>query len=136
MTEVPSHRAALVQYNTAWNAPIKPYAQRRLHEQGQDAASIINRAYYAMFYAALALLSTIGQETSKHSGMMALFDEHFIKPKILPKERGKFLHRAFDMRHMGDYEYQIERSREQALQVLESAARLVQTIEERLLKSS
>lgn len=135
MTGAPSHRAALVQYRME-RAHQTLRAAQVLQEQGQDSASIVNRAYYAMFYAALALLSTIGQETSKHSGMIALFDEHFIKPKILPKEMGKFLHRAFDMRHTGDYEDRIELSREQALQILESAAQFIQTIEERLSKSS
>jgi uncharacterized protein (UPF0332 family) len=35
---------------------------RRSHQ------SIVNRAYYAMFYAALALLQKIGKVPSKHSG--------------------------------------------------------------------
>jgi len=87
-----------------------------------------------MFYAALALLATIGQETSKHSGVLALFDEHFIKPKILPKEMSKFLHLAFDMRQTGDYEEEAGLTKEQALQVLDSAVQFVNFIEERFSK--
>ena len=34
----------------------------------------VNRSYYAMFYAVLALLATRKEETSKHSGVIALFD--------------------------------------------------------------
>ena len=34
----------------------------------------VNRAYYAMFYVILALLATRGLGTSKHSGVLALFD--------------------------------------------------------------
>jgi len=39
-----------------------------LLNEGGSPASIINRAYYAMFYAVLALLVKIGMGTSKHSG--------------------------------------------------------------------
>jgi uncharacterized protein (UPF0332 family) len=34
----------------------------------------VNRAYYAMFYALLALLATRQLGTSRHSGAIALFD--------------------------------------------------------------
>ena len=37
----------------------------------------INRAYYAMFYALLALLATKQLGTSKHSGAISLFDREF-----------------------------------------------------------
>ena len=126
-----SNKKALIQYRMERAYETLSSAEV-LYHQGQDSASIVNRAYYAMFYAALALLATIGQETSKHSGVISLFDKHFIKSEILPKEMGKFLHRAFDMRHTGDYEDQIELTQEQALQVLESAIQFVNSIEEKL----
>ncbi|MEW5830137.1 MAG: HEPN domain-containing protein [Chloroflexota bacterium] len=97
MTENPSHTRALIRYRLERAHQTLNTAQI-LHEQRADTASIVNRAYYAMFYAALALLATIGEETSKHSGVMALFDRHFIKTGILPKDMGKFLHTAFDAR--------------------------------------
>jgi uncharacterized protein (UPF0332 family) len=107
-------------------------AARLLHEQNADTASIVNRAYYAMFYAALALLATIGEETSKHSGVMALFDKHFIKTGILPKEMGKFLHTAFDSRQIGDYEDRSEISQAMAEQIVEFAVKFISSIEENL----
>lgn len=39
----------------------------------------INRAYYAMFYALLALLASERMGTSKHSGAISLFDREFVK---------------------------------------------------------
>ena len=103
-----------------------------LYKQSGDPAGVVNRAYYAMFYAALALLATIGQESSKHQGVLALFDLHFIKPKILPKEMGKFLHHAFDTRQVGDYEEEAELNKEQASQILESAIQFINSIKEKL----
>jgi uncharacterized protein (UPF0332 family) len=118
------------------------YRMKRAHESLRDAtmlykqngspAGVVNRAYYSMFYAALALLVTMGKETSKHRGVIAFFDEYFVKPGIFPKEMSKFLHNAFDMRQTGDYENEAELSQEQALQILESATHFVNSIEEKL----
>ena len=46
----------------------------------QDSSrGAINRAYYAMFYSVLALLAMKRLGTSKHSGVIGLFDKEFIK---------------------------------------------------------
>lgn len=94
--------------------------------------SIVNRAYYAMFYAALALLASKDQETSKHTGVLALFNEMFIKTKILPVEMSKMLRKAFDVRQMGDYEDNANVSIEQAEQILKFAKKFIQSAEEKL----
>ena len=49
--------------------------------------SIINRAYYAMFYAALALLQDSGKIPAKHTGVISLFDTEFVVPGYFPRER-------------------------------------------------
>jgi len=56
--------------------------------------SIINRAYYAMFYAVLALLLREGKSYSKHSGVIGAFDTGFVRTGLLPKELSASLHRA------------------------------------------
>ncbi len=38
-----------------------------------------------MFYAALAMLATINRDSSKHIGVIAIFDEQFVKPKYFSK---------------------------------------------------
>lgn len=103
MKKEKSYAEPLTQYRMERSWETLKTAQL-LQEQNADTASIINRAYYAMFYAALALLATIGEETSKHSGVMSIFDKNVIKTGILPKEMGKFLHTAFDARQTADYE--------------------------------
>jgi len=65
--------------------------------------AIINRLYYAMFYAILALLQENQLSTSKHTGAIALFDREFVKKGIFDKELSKTLHRAFELRQKGDY---------------------------------
>ena len=40
----------------------------------------VNRSYYGMFYAVVALLVTKRSGTSKHRGAIMLFDREFISP--------------------------------------------------------
>ncbi|RKY58811.1 MAG: DNA-binding protein [Candidatus Latescibacterota bacterium] len=68
-----------------------------LLEGGGSPESVINRAYYAMFYAVLALLTRIGKGAAKHSGVIALFDRHFVKSGLFPKQMSKAIHRAFEI---------------------------------------
>jgi uncharacterized protein (UPF0332 family) len=63
----------------------------------------INRSYYAMFYAVLALTALRQETTSKHSGVIAFFDREFIKTGIFPRELSKYLHLAFQRRQQNDY---------------------------------
>jgi uncharacterized protein len=63
----------------------------------------VNRIYYACFYAATALLASEGYGSSKHSGVMSLFDLHWVKRGRLPAEMSTFYHRLFDRRLRGDY---------------------------------
>ena len=72
-------------------------AARVLLEQDLTRPSL-NRSYYAMFYAVLALLTTCKQETSKHSGAISLFDKEFVKTGMFKKEFSRWLHDAFDLR--------------------------------------
>ena len=104
---------------------------RNLISQSSSPASTVNRAYYSMFYATLAILATIGQKTSKHQGVLALFDQHFIKPGILPKEMGRFLHKVFDMRQTGDYEEEAELTEIDAQDAIVSAEKFIEAIEEK-----
>jgi uncharacterized protein (UPF0332 family) len=62
-----------------------------------------SRAYYAAFYAASALLLHEGIDTSKHSGVIALVHQHFVKSGKLSKEQGRNLNWLFELRSVGDY---------------------------------
>lgn len=62
---------------------------RKLAEHQGSPRSIVNRSYYAMFYVVLALLLVIDRGSSKHSGAIYLFDVHFVKTGLFPKELRK-----------------------------------------------
>lgn len=131
MSNEPYDKKALIQYRLERAHESLSDARLILSQKG-SCASVVNRAYYAMFYAALALLITINRGSSKHQGVIALFDENFIKQNILPKELGKLLHRAFEMRQAGDYRDMLVVTEEQATDAVISAIKFVNAIEEKL----
>jgi len=74
-----------------------------LFETGHFNGSV-NRLYYAAFYAARALLAIKGLDSSKHSGVISLFNKEFVKEGIIDKSTGKALTKAFKLRSEGDYQ--------------------------------
>jgi uncharacterized protein (UPF0332 family) len=74
-----------------------------LFKGGKSFRSVINRLYYAMFYAILALLIFEPFGSSKHSAVLSYFNLHFIKNGRIPKELGRAVNKAFDLRQRGDY---------------------------------
>lgn len=63
----------------------------------------LNRVYYSMFYATLALLASKQLSASKHSGVISLFHREFVKTGLVSPEAAKFLDIAFDLRSKSDY---------------------------------
>jgi len=53
-----------------------------LLREGMSMRAVMNRLYYAMFYAVLALLQEKELGTSKHGGAISLFDREFVKTGI------------------------------------------------------
>jgi uncharacterized protein (UPF0332 family) len=87
--------------------------------------SAVNRAYYAMFYAVLALLAARRAETSRHSGAMAQFDQLYVKPGLVPKEFSRWLHAAFLNRQAADYGAELTLSRDEIDALLAHAREFV-----------
>ena len=63
----------------------------------------MSRAYYAMFYAATAALLSQGIKRAKHSGVIAAFGQHLVKPGKVATEHQGALQAAFRDRSAGDY---------------------------------
>jgi uncharacterized protein (UPF0332 family) len=63
----------------------------------------ISRAYYAMFYAAEALLLSKNLSFSKHSAVISAFGKEFVKTGKISVDLQNYLLDAFDLRHKGDY---------------------------------
>ena len=105
-----------------------------LLEGERSPQSIVNRAYYAMFYAALALLQKIGKVPSKHTGVISLFDTEFVVRGIFPKELSRNFHKAFEMRQKFDYHVLEPASAAKAQEIWLKAVLFVEAVSKYLLE--
>jgi uncharacterized protein (UPF0332 family) len=62
-----------------------------------------NRYYYAAFHAARALLATRNVDSARHAGVIALFQQHFVKSGDFPADIARALPRSFEKRLSSDY---------------------------------
>lgn len=83
-----------------------------LASQEYDGAT--SRAYYAVFHYVTALLLTKGIEARSHEGLVRMFNLHFIKTGLLPKECSSILSHAQRAREEADYWPEIPFSKEDA----------------------
>ncbi|MCU0913532.1 MAG: HEPN domain-containing protein [Planctomycetes bacterium] len=96
---------------------------------GQAGRGAVSRAYYAMFYAVLALLATKELGTSRHSGTISLFDREFVKPGDLPKELSRALHLAFERRQQADYGELIQLDEQAVTRAIEEAEVFIREVQ-------
>ena len=121
---------ALVSYRLEQSEETLREAEILLNETALRGT--INRAYYAMFYAVLALLATKQIGTSKHSAIIASFDREYVKTGTFPREMSRSLHLAFDRRQTHDYGEIIEIDRQVAEEALAGARTFVRSVEDYL----
>lgn len=63
----------------------------------------LGRSYYAMFAAARALLACQDLDSKKHSGVISLFNQNYVKTGIISRHMGKSLSKARIIRESSDY---------------------------------
>lgn len=90
----------------------------------------VSRSYYAMLYAASALLASKGITRSKHSGVISAFGEHFVKSGIIEPVYAKMLGNAFDSRLDSDYDVAFSVSRSAAEDLLEDARQFLGRVDQ------
>jgi uncharacterized protein (UPF0332 family) len=100
-----------------------------LNSQGYWRGTI-NRAYYAMFYAVLALAASKGMVISKHTHAISFLDKEFIRKGVFSKELSRALHISFDERQTNDYGEIWDIDRNEAKNTLEEARSFVKTVED------
>jgi len=87
-----------------------------------------NRLYYAAFYAVSALLVKEGLTATKHSGVKALFNRHYVKTRKVSKEMGRLYSRLFDLRQEGDYLDFVSLEEEKVAPLVEATANFIEAI--------
>lgn len=94
----------------------------------------ISRAYYAMFHAAMAALSTEEVSVKTHKGTINQFHQLFINTGKLPQELGRAFSYAFEKRSSSDYEVFFEITQDTATRIVSDAELFVEAIQVALSK--
>jgi len=93
--------------------------------KGGDFDFATGRAYYAMLYAAEALLVERDLRFRKHGSVHAAFGEHFAKSGVLDSKYHRWLLDAYDQRILGDYGVEGVLTKEDVARMIEQAREFV-----------
>ncbi len=92
----------------------------------------ISRAYYAMFYAASALLRAKGVVTKSHRGVIAKFGLEFVNTGIVEKYYAKALSLAETSKERADYDPTYRPSEEEVESIIGDAELFIERVEKAL----
>ena len=120
-------------------------AVRRWMEMADDAlevarrettagpAAAVNRAYYACFYAASAVLLFEGHKFVKHTGVRSGVHKHLVKTGRVPQEIGKKYNLLMKARVEADYQAIVRCTAEEAADAVAAAESIVTELKRLLL---
>lgn len=95
----------------------------------EDYSAAANRAYYSMFHAMRAIMALDGEDRKKHSGVVAYFQENYIKKGVFDKQHSYAIKNAFLVRQESDYEDFYIVSKKDAAEQTENARKFVETVD-------
>jgi hypothetical protein len=90
----------------------------------------VNRSYYALFSITTAVLLTKRLERSKHAGIEAAFNQHFIKTKIFDIEYGKIFDYVRKKREESDYTAKATVDRKTAEAIVKDSKKFIRKMKE------
>lgn len=108
-------------------------AARTLLEAEQYKASV-NRSYYALFHSLRAVTALDEFDSSKHSSIIAFFNRTYVKEGVFEKEIPRFIDGSFRLREKADYQDFVVITKEQALEQLEKAEKVMAILKPYLME--
>ena len=76
----------------------------RVLYESRDYGVALNRAYYSAFDAMRAVNALDGFDSSKHSGVIAHFNQTYVKTQLFPASTSSVIRKASMLREKSDYE--------------------------------
>lgn len=86
-----------------FNCSLEALEDARIMYSADRYKNALNRAYYAIFYALRAVNALDEFDSSKHSGVIAHFNQNYVKKGIFPKEASRQIKIASEKRENADY---------------------------------
>ena len=106
---------------------------RLMYEHGRYKNSL-NRAYYAIFHAMRAVNCMDGFDSSKHSGVIAHFNQRYVKEGYFPRELSRIIRLASENREKADYLDFFAASREEAEKQIDRAEEFLKEVKKYLVE--
>lgn len=88
-----------------------------------------NRAYYAIFHAISAIHALDEKPYKRHREAISNFNKDYVKTGIFPREIGRKIMRAEEIRHASDYDDFYIATKEKSQKQIETAEELIELIE-------
>ena len=88
-----------------------------------------NRAYYAIFHAINAIHALSGKAYKRHKDAIGNFNKDYVKTEIFPREMGRKIGEAEEIRHASDYDDFYIASREESERQIAVADEFIQLAE-------
>lgn len=88
-----------------------------------------NRAYYSIFHTICAILAKEGIAFKRHKDTLSYFNKNYVQPEIFPRELGRRIVKAEEIRHASDYDTFYIASKEVTLQQIDTAVRILELAE-------
>lgn len=88
-----------------------------------------NRAYYAIYHAVSAVHALDGKSYKRHKDTLANFNKDYVKTEILPRDFGRKIAQAEEIRHASDYDDFYIATKEKAEEQIMTAKELIEQIE-------
>ena len=99
-------------------------AARLTYDAGQYRAAN-NRAYYSIFHAVCASLAAEGVAFKRHKDTLSYFNKNYIHTEIFPRELGRKIVKAEEIRHASDYDAFYIASKDVTFEQICTAERLI-----------
>lgn len=93
-----------------------------------------NRAYYAIFHAINAIHALSGKAYKRHKDAIENFNKDYVKTEIFPREIGRKIGEAEEIRHASDYDDFYIASREESERQVAVADEFIQLAETYCMK--
>lgn len=88
-----------------------------------------NRAYYSIFHTICAILAKEGIAFKRHKDTLSYFNKNYVQPEIFPRELGRKIVKAEEIRHASDYDTFYIASKEVTSQQIDTAVRILELAE-------
>ncbi len=91
-----------------------------------------NRAYYSIYHTISAVLAKEGVAFKRHKDTLGYFNKNYISTEVFPKELGRKIVKAEEIRHASDYDAFYIASKDVTVQQIKTAERLLKLASEYL----